>query len=198
MKGAWEALAAHLRNKREPLLADAHRQFAKYDLMIFIERVQKLISHADRAADPSAKLRAAVARSLAEWDKSYAFAEESRSVEQHHALRIATKHLRYRAELLCDSGTISVEPMVKDLKEIQSTLGDWHDNCVLLQCVDEFVARPEFLVNRPQMTGALRAQMEQEKTRNVQAIENILSRAIKLRKRWNDWQAQDERRAVKG
>ncbi len=85
-------------------------------------------------------------------------------------------------------GAASLKPMVKDLKEIQSTLGDWHDRSVLLQSIAEFIAQPEFLAGHPELGGALLGQMEQEKKSNDEAIDDILNRIPKLRKRWDDWQ----------
>ena len=35
--------------------------------------------------------------------------------------------------------------MVKDLKQLQSALGDWHDRSVLLQFIAESNDQPEFL-----------------------------------------------------
>ena len=78
--------------------------------------------------------------------------------------------------------------MVKDLKELQAALGDWHDRSVLLQCIAEFIGQPEFLASQPGMGGALLAHMEQEKKSNDDAVEDILHRVPKLRKRWDHWQ----------
>jgi CHAD domain-containing protein len=184
LKDGWEMLAAHLRREREPLLAEARGKIARYDLMPFVERAQKLISDADRQVDPSTKLSAAARRCLAEWDKTYEVTANTGRIEQVHALRIATKRLRYRAEILSDSGTSSAEPVVKDLKEIQSALGDWHDQCVLLEFVAAFVDRPKALAKHAGVRDALRAQMKQEQNHNAQAVEKILRRAGALRKRW--------------
>ncbi|MGH7793920.1 MAG: CHAD domain-containing protein [Candidatus Binatia bacterium] len=189
LRDGWEALRTHLQEMRQPLLANARKDVAKYDFVTFIERARKLIAHADLDADPTAKMAAAVARALAQWDEAYALAQESRNVENLHALRIATKRLRYRAELLADSGSGSIKPTVKDLKEIQAALGDWHDRSVLIQFAAEFLARPDFLENHPDIGGALLTEMEKEKQVNDAAIEKISARAAKLRKRWSDRQA---------
>jgi CHAD domain-containing protein len=173
-------------------VANAYKEVAKHDFITFIERARKLLAHADLDADPTAKLQAALARALAQWDEAYGMAEASRDVENLHALRIATKRLRYRAELLADSGSVSIEPVVKDLKELQGALGDWHDRSVLLQSAAEFLARPEFLNDHPDMGGALLADMEKEKQTRDQEIENILARAVKLRRRWSDRQTVSE------
>lgn len=192
LRDGWNALRTHLQERRPALVANAYKEVAKHDFITFIERARKLLAHADLDADPTAKLQAALARALAQWDEAYGMAEASRDVENLHALRIATKRLRYRAELLADSGSVSIEPVVKDLKAIQAALGDWHDRSVLLQCAAEFLAEPEFLNGHPDIGGALLAEMEQEKQMNAAAMEKISARAAKLRQRWSDQQTLSE------
>jgi CHAD domain-containing protein len=188
LRDAWEALGNHLQANRATLVANARQEVARYDFVSFIDRAQKLISHADLDANPTGKLEAAVIASLTDWDNACNQANEIRSVENLHYLRIATKHLRYRAELLADIGATSLKSMVKDLKEIQSALGDWHDRSVLLQCIAQFIGQPEFLASQPGMSGALLAHMEEEKKTNDEAVADILHRVPKLRKRWDHWQ----------
>ena len=193
----WEALGMHLQESRDSLLAKARKEVARYDFVAFIERARKLIAHADLGADPTPRLETAVDASMSEWDEAYRLAQESRSVDHLHAWRIATKRLRYRAELWADSGSVALKPVVKDLKVIQAALGDWHDRCLLLEFAAEFLARPDFLVQHPDQGSALLADMENEKKRNDAAMENVLSRAAKLRKRWNGRQIQGRNRAAK-
>jgi CHAD domain-containing protein len=153
--------------------------------MKFIARARERISGAN-FADPTAQLETAVAASLAEWDQAYGLADEMRSAENVHALRIATKRLRYRAEILRDSGGSAFATMIKDLKEIQEALGTWHDRFVLMQSAGEFLARPDFLAQHPDRAGALLAEMEKEKQSNDDVIESVLPQAAKLRKRWHN------------
>jgi len=197
LRDGWDALRTHLQERRPALVANAYKEVAKHDFITFIERARKLLAHADLDADPTAKLQAAMARALAQWDEAYGMAEASRDVENLHALRIATKRLRYRAELLADSGSLSIEPVVKDLKELQGALGGWHDRSVLLQSAAEFLARPEFLNDHPDMGGALLADMEKEKQTNDASIEKVLACAAKLRTRWDSRQAQEESQPAK-
>ena len=190
LRDSWEALKNHLQANRGALLAGARAEVAKHDLVSFIERAQKVLARTDIETSPTPSLEKAVIASLAEWDEGYGRAMESRSVENLHGLRIATKRLRYRVELLADIGAASLKPGVKDLKEIQSTLGDWHDRSVLLQAIAQFIAQPDFLAGHPEMGGALLGQMEQEKKDNDAALDDILNRIPKLRKRWDDWQVK--------
>jgi CHAD domain-containing protein len=192
IREGWNDLGAYLKESRESLLVAARNEISKHDLMKFIARVRELTSDAN-FADPTAQLEAAVAGSLGEWDQAYGLADEMRSAENVHALRIATKRLRYRAEILTDIGRGAVAPMVKDLKEIQEALGNWHDRSVLMQSAGEFLARPDFLAQHPDRAGALLAEMEKEKRSNDGVIESILPQAAKLRKRWHNAQSDESR-----
>jgi CHAD domain-containing protein len=197
IREGWDELAAHLHESRKGLLAAARKEVSKHDLVAFIERARKVIAQADLDVDPTAKLESALADSISEWDEALRLAVETRNVENLHVLRIATKRLRYRAELLADSGSAANAPVVKDLKYIQTALGDWHDRSVLLQHAGEFLARPEFLAEHPDRAGALLAEMEKEKQRSDETTETILTRAAKLRRRWDNGQTQDENHSTK-
>jgi CHAD domain-containing protein len=186
IRDGWWALAAHLEKTRSALLAAARREVETYDLVAFIERARKLIAHADLDADPTTKLEAAVTRSLTEWDDSFGMAEHNGGAENIHALRIATKRLRYRAELLNDSGRTALMPMVKDLKEIQAALGDWHDRSVLAQCAAAFLAEPDPSAHHPDRNSALLGELKKEEQRNNEAVATLLRHASKLRKRWSN------------
>ena len=197
LRQGWEALHKYLQENRPSLLAAARTRIAKYDLALFIARTEALFGAAALQADPTPRLRTAVQTSMTEWDEACARAEETRSVEHLHALRIATKRLRYGAEILVDIGAGAFEVTAKDLQQLQSALGDWHDRCVFVQFVAEFIGRPEYLLHHPDMASALLAQVEQEQKRNTEAVEDILSRAPELRQRWKDEQGHGKRRSGK-
>jgi CHAD domain-containing protein len=80
-----------------------------------------------------------------------------------------------------------VKPLVEDLKELQTVLGDWHDRCVLLQHIAEFIGRPDFLAGHPDMGRVLLAEMEKEKLRNDTAIDQLFQKAAKMRQSWAQW-----------
>jgi len=117
-------------------------------------------------------------------------AQENPQVDQIHALRIAGKRLRYRAELLAELGEATAKPQVKTLKSLQDKLGDWHDRIVLLQLIAEFISRPEFLVDHPAAGRALLAEMERERHKNEVATHAILKSAGKTREAWGEVPAE--------
>jgi CHAD domain-containing protein len=183
-RAAWEALANDLSNQRRTLLDDARRRIAKHELISFIARTQAVLATVDGNSDPLADMEDALRRSLAEWDEAYALAEKNRGGDELHALRIAGKRLRYRAEILADVGVASIKPMTKDLKRMQAALGDWHDRSVLLEFVADFIRRPRFMEHHPDRASALLGQMEEEHKRSAAMIEEFLTQAPNLRKRW--------------
>lgn len=194
---AWKDLGAQLKKSREPLLAAARKQIAKQDLVGFIGRARELIGKAELQIDRPAKLKARMADSMKAWDEAFGLASETRSVANLHTLRIATKRLRYRAELVADSGSTAIATMVKDFKDIQTAFGDWHDRSVLRQHAGEFLARPDFLAKHPDRAGALLAEMNREKQREPEAVESILALAGELRKRWDHRHDRNERDRTK-
>jgi CHAD domain-containing protein len=60
-----------------------------------------------------------------------------------HRVRIATKKLRYSAELVACGGLWPTEVAVADLKKAQDTLGRLHDAHVLLECLDNLVDKAD-------------------------------------------------------
>jgi len=185
LRAAWEPLGAHLKNARDPLLTEARKQIAKQDLAGFIERARDLIGQAALDSDRTENVKARLADSMNEWDEAFRRATTTRTVENLHALRIATKRFRYRAELRAEIGSVAIAATVKDLKRIQTIFGDWHDRAVLRQHASEFLAQPDFLSEYPDRAGALLAEMNEDKQREPEAVERILSLAGKLRKRWD-------------
>jgi len=62
--------------------------------------------------------------------------------ERLHAVRIATKKLRYAMEIARDAGVTAATPLVKLLKRHQERLGHLHDLQILLKQVRETEASP--------------------------------------------------------
>ena len=181
---AWNALASDLSGERPAVLEQARRLVGKQDLVSFIGRVQTVLDEVDHTEDPLLDIKRYLGESLSEWDEAYAEAERKRETEELHALRIAGKRLRYRAELLADIGMTAFQPMTEDLKQIQGVLGDWHDGTVLTQFMAEFVRRLSFVENHPDLAAALLLQMEEEQKRASKLIDKFFTEAPARRKRW--------------
>ncbi len=192
VRQSWEAVQNDLEEKRDALLERARSSIAKRNIFVFIERTKRLIDIAGRDVDSHAaallpKLEQAAVDAMRTCDQACALAYEQRDQTHLHQFRIAAKRLRYRTELLADLGHNRAKPLVEDLKELQTALGDWHDRCVLLQYVAEFIGRPDFLANHPDMGRALLAEMEKEKLRNQTTVEQLFEKAAKMRQSWAEW-----------
>ena len=192
LRQSWEAIQKDLEERRSSLLEGARYDISQQDIFAFIERAKSLIDDAGRNADSHIpdllhQLEEAAVEAMRACDEACALAYEQRDQAHLHQFRIAAKRLRYRAELLVDLGHAKIKPLVEDLKDLQTALGDWHDRCVLLQYVAEFIARPEFLGDHPDMGRTLLSEMEKEKLRNETAIEQLFQKAAKMRQSWAAW-----------
>jgi CHAD domain-containing protein len=185
VRQSWEMLQDTLAAERRAEIVQARQKMARYDIVAFIGRAQTLMESADIGSDVVEKLRQTVRAALKDWHDALELAKDDRSVQNLHALRIAAKRLRYRAELLAELGSGAMKPAIKTIKEFQTLLGDWHDRCVLLEHVADFIGRPDFLVNHPDMGRTLLAEMEKDKLRNDSAVEDILAKSPKVGESWD-------------
>lgn len=197
VRRSWEALQGDLEERRDPLLEQARQEIAQVDLFAFIERAQTLIDAAKRAADeraaePVQKLAQATVEAMKTCDEACAQSYEAREPSQLHRFRLAAKRMRYRVELLADLGQVKAKPLLIDLKELQTALGDWHDRCVLLQSIAEFIGRPDFLAQHPDMGRILLAEMEKDKLCNEANVAQLFEKAAKMRQSWAEWKSKVE------
>ena len=181
IREAWDQIQEHLRQERAVEIVRSREELTRHDIIAFVTRTQALLQVADLNNDPSQILKKSVGEALADWEEAFAEAKETPESDQIHALRIAGKRLRYRAELLTQLGESSFRPLVKSLKTLQDELGNWHDRIVLLQFVAEFIGRPNFLVKHPHLGRLLLTEMEKERQRNDSAVVEILTSAEQIR-----------------
>jgi CHAD domain-containing protein len=183
---AWDLVRDYLREKRELQMARAREELAQHDITQFATRTQSVLQPNGLQREPEELLKRSVEEALAGWNEALREAKENLQVDQIHALRIAGKRLRYRAELLAELGDASMKPRVKSLRLLQDELGNWHDRYVLLQLIAEFIGRPDFLVEQPEAGRALLAQMERERHKNELAVSAILKSAEKTFDAWSE------------
>jgi CHAD domain-containing protein len=181
---SWYLIVDYLREKRARQIARARDELARHDITQFVLRTQSLLQPDELAQEPEELLKQSVEAALADWNNALRAAQENPQANQIHALRIAGKRLRYRAELLADLGDATAKPRVKSLKLLQDELGNWHDRYILLQLIAEFIGRPDFLVDHPATGRALLAEMERERRKNDMAASAILKSAEKTREAW--------------
>jgi CHAD domain-containing protein len=182
----WDLVRGYLREKKDSEIARAREELSQHDIAQFVTRTQSVLQPNGLQRKPEELLKQSVEGALAEWNDALEKAKENPQADQIHALRIAGKRLRYRAELLAELGDASVKPKVKSLKLLQDALGNWHDRYVLLQLIAEFIGRPDFLIENPEAGRALLAQMERERHKNELSASAILKRAEKTRDVWSE------------
>lgn len=192
VRRAGEELRAMLQEERAAALARARRKVAKHEIAPFIGRAREAIAGFDPSVEAVSALEQSVAQSIEEWEAAFETAREQRDVPRLHGLRIASKRLRYRTEMLASLDSAPVKPLVKTLKQFQDALGDWHDRMVLLEHMGEFLARPNFLVVHPDLARALLAEMEREKKQGDADVETILSLADKVDESCRRWRSRQE------
>jgi CHAD domain-containing protein len=184
VRQAWDMVHAALEEDRRSEIFQARRKMARYDIVAFVARAQTIIESVDIGSDVVEPLQQTVRDALNDWHDVYGVVQDDRSAENLHALRIAAKRLRYRAELLAELAAGGMKPAIKALKNFQTLVGDWHDRCVLLEHVGQFISRPDFLVDHPDLGRTLLSEMEKEKLRNESAVEEILLKAPKVGECW--------------
>ena len=134
-----------LEDVRSHVIAERDRRRA-----VMLQRLRRIDTDRLRARLEEASIVAAVTDS-AEWREALTSrvahrvkrltvaiqgAGQMYAAEQLHAVRIATKKLRYALELIADARLAPVRPLVNTLKRAQDTLGKLHD----LQVIEQHVA----------------------------------------------------------
>jgi CHAD domain-containing protein len=181
VRNAWTEIQAHLGERRKTEAVRCRGELSRFDIMAFVIRTQELLQRVKVSRATDQTLRDGVEQALADWQDALTAARESEDVDATHAFRIAGKRLRYRAELLADLGNSSCKSLVKSLKLLQDDLGQWRDRHILLRFMAEFIGRPEFLVDQPEMSRILLTEMEKERQRNDSAMSGFLKTAEKIR-----------------
>jgi len=188
---AWSFVRDYLLQKRSKEVVRAGRKLLRQDLGNYPALAHRLL---DQPPDASPeillqRLRDSVQGAWTKWLSAASRARESCAVDDLHALRVATKALRYRTELLYDVGYKKMKAQLKWLAELQETIGVWHDRQVLHEAVAEAVARAEVLLNELPTARILLAELETDRSHDSEDIENIFRLAIEHpgRKQMESW-----------
>jgi CHAD domain-containing protein len=188
---AWAFVRDYLLEKRSKQVVRAGKKLARQEPGNYSAQAQKLLR---QAPDESPEILVqrlcdSIQAAWVKWQSALARAQETRAVNDLHALRIASKDLRYRTELLYDVGYKRMKAQLKWLAKLQETIGVWHDRQVLHQGVAEAVARAEVLLNELPTARILLAELESDRSRDSEDIENIFRLAIEHpgRKQMESW-----------
>jgi CHAD domain-containing protein len=172
---AWSLVRDYLLQKRSKQVIRAAKKLQRQDLADYAALARSLL---DQAPDESPdillqRLCEGVQGAWVKWQSALARAQETGATNDLHVLRIATKALRYRTELLDDVGDKQWDAQLQWLAELQEALGVWHDRQVLDQAVAQAIARPETLLNELQAARILLAELEKDRKRGPAAVHKI-------------------------
>jgi len=172
---AWAFVRDYLLQKRAKEVARAWKRLLREDLGDYAARAERVLR---QAADESPdilmqRLGDSAQAAWIAWQSGLARAQETRATADLHGLRIATKVLRYRTELLYDVGAKQLKAQLKSLADLQDAIGVWHDGQVLHRVVAEALARPEVLLNQMQAVRILLAELEKDRSRQANEVEKI-------------------------
>jgi CHAD domain-containing protein len=188
VRNAWRRIQADLRERRDAELERCRDELRRHDIIKFVTRAQAVMAGIKPEKNLPQRLKSGVEEARIRWHEALAEARENQAMEQVHALRIAGKRLRYRAELLADLGHPPAKSLVKELKVLQDELGSWNDRHVLLRLLAQFIGQANFLLAHPDYARVLLTEMEKERQRNDSATVEILKSAEKIR----EWRFPEE------
>ena len=177
---AWEFVRDYLLQKRSKDVARAGNKLLREDLGDYAARAERVLR---QAADESPetlmqRLGDSAQEAWIAWRSGLARAQETRATADLHGLRIATKVLRYRTELLYDAGAKQLKAELKSLADLQDAIGVWHDRQVLHRAVAEALARAEVLLNEMQAVRILLAELQKDRSRQADEVEKIFRLAM--------------------
>jgi len=177
---AWAFVGDYLLQKRGKEVARAGKKLLRQDLGNYAALAYRLLGQpSDESPEILVqRLVGSVQGAWSRWQSALARAQETRAVNDLHVLRIATKDLRYRTELLYDVGRREMKAQLKWLADLQEALGVWHDRQVLHQAIAKAVARAEILLNELQTARLLLAELETDRRRRSGDIEKIFHLAV--------------------
>lgn len=191
LRRAWEAVQQSLEEQRTKAIADGRVKLKHCPLIDLIERAQSCIEAIDDQPEIAVQLNQRVADALTAWNETLAAAKANPETDNLHAFRIAGKRLRYRIESRAELGDASVKPLVQGLKLLQDDLGAWHDRQVLQQNAGTFIERSGFLTREPGLCRSLLLEMERDKQRDQNMVEEILGKAENLAAEWTEIEAPE-------
>jgi CHAD domain-containing protein len=191
-RAVWRIVRDHLREHRLEELIRVRRELLGDDLVALAPRLRAAFADSIATApfadvDRAVRVRAEAA--WQEWQAAFARAEATPDVTCVHALRIATKRLRYRVEVARGLGETAAEPVVDWTRRVQHHLGDWHDHQILQQLMAEALAKPEFLLSAVDVAATGIAELARERAAAPSTDSDVL-RSVSVeegRKAVSEW-----------
>ncbi|MBI2963458.1 MAG: CHAD domain-containing protein [Deltaproteobacteria bacterium] len=162
-RAGWGLVRDTLAKRRVDETLRARKRLVRESLGDFPAEVSALGARLLGDSSPSAAwqaVRERVEDAWNAWNDALSRASETPGLDTVHALRIATKRLRYRVELARELDPQGAEPVLEWTRRLQKDLGDWHDRQVFRQLVAESLARPQVLLDHLPMARAVLDELE--------------------------------------
>ena len=148
-RAVWKLVATYLEQRRLEERIRARRALLVKESHGLTDRLRGVLVELSAAAAANGARESVHARGEAawvQWQDAYRRAHQQRDIASVHALRIATKRLRYRLELARALGETTAEPVLEWARRVQQLLGNWHDHQMLQRLMAEALARPSVLL----------------------------------------------------
>jgi CHAD domain-containing protein len=178
---SWERIEADLRRGRADALAEGRQRIRRTIDKNLVGTITRAVEERLSAIRPSALRRAVdeqIEKAWSRWTACLQSAEQDPTVERIHALRIATKRVRYAAELARDLARARTEAVLHWARAAQKSLGDWHDKEILHRAIAEAVARPDLALEDPDATLAVLTILARERREAAPRDRNLVALAL--------------------
>ena len=178
---SWERIDADLRRRRADALAEGRRRIRRTIDKDVVGTITRAVEERLSAIRPTALRRAVddqIEDAWSRWSACLQSAEKDPTVEGIHALRIATKRVRYAAELARDLSPARTGVVLDWARAAQKSLGDWHDKEMLHRAIAEAVARPDLALEDPDATLAVLTILARERREASARNQSLVALAL--------------------
>jgi len=169
-RAVWKLVAAHIERRRLEERIQARRTLLLKERDGLTERVRAVFDGLGAVATVNGaheSVRRRAQSAWLAWQDVYHHAGQQTDVTSVHALRIATKRLRYRMELARALGDTSAQPILEWSRAVQHRLGDWHDHQILEQLTADALGRPDVVLESLETVAAGLAELRRERAARV-------------------------------
>jgi CHAD domain-containing protein len=175
-KLGWKLMLDSVAGQRDDAIRSARRQMYKSGGITLNHRIQQLLAAAAARpdnVDSGDAVRTAVAAAAARWNEALERAKADRTVASIHALRIATKRLRYRVELARELGAEESPALIQWFKLLQDRLGHWHDRQELSRFITLALAGCDVMATQPRVAMELLREVERNLKISASEVEEL-------------------------
>ena len=187
----YDLLCEHLRNRRKRAVDKMNGRLIDLRVQEFPSRFIAAITDPDTslrvdgtslrvelsgAARDDKAMEQSIERVREHWTRVESLMSDQATLsngEQLHGLRIAIKRLRYIIELISQMRTTHSRSIITHLKQLQSSIGEWHDLDVLEIRIIKFIGHPSFIRKELETSRVLHGLVSQLRRRKDQILTGL-------------------------